>query len=114
MPIYEYQCKQCGETTDVRHGFDETVSTGCPACGGELVRRFSPAGIVFKGSGFYVTDSRKASAGAKSSGKDGGASPAKAASADSAKESKSSSDGAAPDSAAKPKETGGKSEGTAA
>jgi putative FmdB family regulatory protein len=68
MPLYEYECRQCGATTDVRHGFDETVTTRCPACGGELGRRFSPAGIVFKGSGFYVTDSRKPNASSGSSG----------------------------------------------
>jgi putative FmdB family regulatory protein len=60
LPIYEYQCRACGEVADVRHGFDEKNSEVCPKCGGELARRFSPAGIVFKGSGFYVTDSRKA------------------------------------------------------
>jgi putative FmdB family regulatory protein len=64
MPLYEYECRQCGATTDVRHGFDETVTTPCPACGGELGRRFSPAGS----SGFYVTDSRKP--GSSSSGGD--------------------------------------------
>jgi putative FmdB family regulatory protein len=89
MPLYEYECRQCGATTDVRHGFDETVTTRCPACGGELGRRFSPAGIVFKGSGFYVTDSRKpnassgsgdgkSSGGSKESKADAGGSGAKA------------------------------------
>lgn len=63
MPVYEYECRSCGTVTDVRHGFDETVSEACPACGGELTRRFSAAGIVFKGSGFYITDSRKAGGG---------------------------------------------------
>ncbi len=63
MPVYEYECRSCGTVTDVRHGFDETVSEACPACGGELVRRFSAAGIVFKGSGFYITDSRKSGGG---------------------------------------------------
>ncbi len=59
MPIYEYQCEQCATVTDVKHGFKETVSESCPKCGGTLKRLFNPAGIVFKGSGFYVTDSRK-------------------------------------------------------
>ena len=72
MPLYEYQCPACGKVTEVRHGFNETVSEPCDACGGPLVRRFSPAGIVFKGSGFYVTDSRKA-AEPKSSGGTSGA-----------------------------------------
>jgi putative FmdB family regulatory protein len=59
LPIYEYECKKCGAVTDIRHGFKETVDQPCEACGGPLTRRFNPAGIVFKGSGFYVTDSRK-------------------------------------------------------
>ena len=59
MPIYEYQCEKCGTVTDIRHGFKETTSDVCPKCGGGLKRLFNPAGIVFKGSGFYVTDSRK-------------------------------------------------------
>lgn len=60
MPIYEYECTACGAVTDIRHGFKETTSEVCPACGSALKRLFRPAGIVFKGSGFYVTDSRKA------------------------------------------------------
>jgi putative FmdB family regulatory protein len=63
VPLYEYECRSCGTVTDIRHGFDETVTQACPACGGELARRFSATGIVFKGSGFYITDSRKASGG---------------------------------------------------
>jgi predicted nucleic acid-binding Zn ribbon protein len=61
--------------TDIRHGFKETASDPCPSCGGsELKRIFRPAGIVFKGSGFYVTDSRKPSATDASASKTGGAS----------------------------------------
>jgi putative FmdB family regulatory protein len=114
MPLYEYQCRQCGVATDVRHGFDETVSTRCPACGGELARQFSPAGIVFKGPGFYVTDSRKSAAGAKSTSKETGSGQTKPASTEARKESASSSDGAGSASAAKPAESGSKGEGTAA
>lgn len=60
MPLYDYQCAKCGEVTEVRHGFEETHTDPCPKCGGQLGRLFNPAGIVFKGSGFYITDSRKA------------------------------------------------------
>lgn len=62
MPLYDYKCTQCGAVTEVRHGFDESHSEPCPACGGRMARVFNPAPIVFKGSGFYVTDSRKSSA----------------------------------------------------
>ncbi|MBV8583670.1 MAG: zinc ribbon domain-containing protein [Candidatus Eremiobacteraeota bacterium] len=58
MPLYEYGCPKCGHSTDVRHGFDERPELQCEQCGTPLQRRFSAAPIVFKGSGFYVTDSR--------------------------------------------------------
>jgi putative FmdB family regulatory protein len=61
MPLYDYKCTQCGKTTEIRRGFDETHTEACPSCGGKLARVFNPAPIVFKGSGFYVTDSRKSS-----------------------------------------------------
>ncbi len=60
MPLYDYQCKQCKTVREIRHGFRETTSEACAACGGELQRIFNPAPIVFKGSGFYKTDSRGA------------------------------------------------------
>ncbi len=103
MPLYEYECRGCGAITDVRHGFDETVTTRCPACGGELGRRFSPAGIVFKGSGFYVTDSRKPS-GAKAGGSARARRPA------TSKRARPTRRG----SARRPPGLAGKSEGTAA
>jgi putative FmdB family regulatory protein len=61
VPLYDYQCKQCQAVTEVRHGFKEVHAEACPQCGGPLARVFNPAGIVFKGSGFYITDSRKSS-----------------------------------------------------
>jgi putative FmdB family regulatory protein len=67
LPLYEYQCRSCQKTADVRHGFKETFDGKCEHCGGEMARVYSPAGIVFKGSGFYLTDSRKAAEAAVSS-----------------------------------------------
>jgi putative FmdB family regulatory protein len=61
MPLYDYKCADCGRIVEIRHGFNETPDETCAACGGRLVRVFNPAPIVFKGSGFYVTDSRKKS-----------------------------------------------------
>lgn len=61
MPLYDYQCSKCQKVTEVRHGFDDTYAEPCKACGGPLSRVFNPAPILFKGSGFYVTDSRKSS-----------------------------------------------------
>lgn len=66
MPLYEYKCKSCGTVSDIRHGFKESVTEPCAACGGELTRVFNAAGIVFKGSGFYVNDSRKSGASSNS------------------------------------------------
>lgn len=66
MPLYDYQCSKCQNVVEVRHGFNDSYAEPCPACGGELKRVFNPAPIVFKGSGFYVTDSRKPSGDASS------------------------------------------------
>ena len=67
MPLYDYQCKACQTVTEVRHGFREDYRGSCPSCGAsELARVFNPAPILFKGSGFYVTDSRKSSGGGSS------------------------------------------------
>jgi putative FmdB family regulatory protein len=66
LPLYEYQCRACRKTAEVRHGFKETFEGKCEACGGEMARVFTPAGIVFKGSGFYLTDSRSAAEAKKS------------------------------------------------
>lgn len=87
MPLYDYRCRACSKVTEVRHGFGEVHQDACPDCGGELARVFSPAGIVFKGSGFYLTDSRKASEKAKSSESGTTAEPAKPAEAAKASES---------------------------
>jgi putative FmdB family regulatory protein len=62
MPLYDYKCTSCGKVTEVRHGFNESHTDPCPACGEKVQRVFSAAPIVFKGSGYYVTDSRKSSA----------------------------------------------------
>jgi putative FmdB family regulatory protein len=61
LPLYEYHCASCGQSVDKRHGFDEAMTDRCEHCGGELKRTFNIAGIAFKGSGFYVNDSRKSS-----------------------------------------------------
>ena len=58
MPTYEYACTECGDRTEVVQSFADAPPTTCTVCGGPLRRVFSPVGIVFKGSGFYRTDSR--------------------------------------------------------
>ncbi|HEX8827001.1 MAG TPA: FmdB family zinc ribbon protein [Xanthobacteraceae bacterium] len=61
MPLYDYRCTQCGRVTEVRHGFNDSHDAPCPACGAPLKRVFNAAPVLFKGSGFYVTDSRDSS-----------------------------------------------------
>lgn len=60
MPIYEYACTVCGERTEAKQSFDDPPLQECPNCGGKLRKLYSPVGIVFKGSGFYSTDAKKA------------------------------------------------------
>ena len=61
MPTYEYECTSCGQHIEVFQRSTEDALTTCGACGGPLRKVFHPAGIVFKGSGFYATDSRSGS-----------------------------------------------------
>ena len=65
MPTYGYRCTSCGTEFDIYQRFDEESLTQCPSCHGPLRKLFTPSGIVFKGGGFYRTDSR--GSGAKSS-----------------------------------------------
>ncbi len=58
MPLYEYQCTACGLRFERRQHFDDPPIERCPQCGGKVIRLIQPAGIIFKGSGFYVTDHR--------------------------------------------------------
>jgi len=61
MPTYEYACRSCGEHHDVVQPFGDDPLTECPSCGGPLRKVFGAVGVVFKGSGFYKTDSRTSS-----------------------------------------------------
>ena len=61
MPIYQYACSKCNTNFELRQGFNDECVAACPKCKGEAKRRFVPVPIIFKGSGFYVTDSRKPS-----------------------------------------------------
>jgi len=61
VPTYEYQCTACENRYETREGFDAPSRQPCPKCGGQAKRILFAPPIVFKGSGFYVTDSRKGS-----------------------------------------------------
>ena len=102
MPIYTYQCQSCDNVTEKRQSFSDDPLTTCEACSGDLRRLIHPAGIVFKGSGFYNTDYRgngAAKPGAESAKPDGEGTGA------------TTSDGAATSEAPAKSDTGAKSEG---
>lgn len=61
MPTYQYRCNDCGNELEVFQKFSDDPLTVCPGCQGPLRKVFNAVGIVFKGSGFYATDSRSAS-----------------------------------------------------
>ncbi|MFD4355147.1 FmdB family zinc ribbon protein [Nocardia sp. NPDC058519] len=58
MPTYSYACTQCDNRFDIVQSFSDDTLTECPQCAGKLRKLFNSVGIVFKGSGFYRTDSR--------------------------------------------------------
>ena len=61
VPTYAYVCKDCAHAFDVQQSFSDDALTTCPECGGTLRKQFGAVGVVFKGSGFYKTDSRDSS-----------------------------------------------------
>jgi len=58
LPIYEYECSRCSSRFELKQSFSDDTRVSCPQCGGSARRIFSPAVIIFKGSGFYSTDNR--------------------------------------------------------
>lgn len=84
MPTYSYACTACGHRFDAQQAFTDPSLTECPECTGRLRKLFGAVGVVFKGSGFYRTDSRSSGktasipAGTSSSGTGGSSKPAPA------------------------------------
>jgi len=58
MPMYQYACQDCNHRFEKRQSFHDAPLTECPQCHGRVQRVISPVGIIFKGSGFYVTDNK--------------------------------------------------------
>ena len=59
MPTYQYACRECGHAFEQFQSFSDDALSECPECSGRLRKLFNAVGVVFKGSGFYRTDSRK-------------------------------------------------------
>ena len=80
MPTYDYQCRSCGVITEVVHSMLDDGPTICELCGGQLRRVIHPTGIIFRGGGFYKTDSRSSSSsmvgGSSGGGSGDGGAPA--------------------------------------
>ena len=81
MPTYQYRCTECGHAFEEFQSFTDDALTVCSVCGGRLRKVFNAVGVVFKGSGFYRTDSRGSTAAASDS------TPGESKSSDSKKES---------------------------
>ncbi|WP_433389696.1 FmdB family zinc ribbon protein [Micromonospora sp. KLBMP9576] len=75
VPTYQYACTACGHQLEAVQSFSDAPLSECPACEGRLRKVFNSVGVVFKGSGFYRTDSRSSASEAAKSG--GAAKPAK-------------------------------------
>jgi putative FmdB family regulatory protein len=58
VPTYDYRCRDCGHEIEIIHSILEDGPDACDRCRGPLIRVLHPAGVIFRGSGFYVTDSR--------------------------------------------------------
>jgi putative FmdB family regulatory protein len=104
VPTYQYTCTDCGEPVEAVQKFTDAPLTVCAACGGRLRKVFSPVGIVFKGSGFYRTDSRNGSSASAPAAKDKEKASSDSSSS-SSESSASSSNGSADKAAAKKTET---------
>src|SRR6266568_8217135 len=113
VPIYSYTCTSCNEVVERRQSYTDPPLTTCEQCGGTLRKIIHPVGIVFKGSGWYSTDSRasgsaaSASSSSDSSGakdgvpKDSGSKDSGSKDAGSSRDSGASKDTASKDSGAK-------------
>ncbi len=76
MPTYAYACTACDHRFEIFQSFSEDSLTQCPQCQGRLRKLFNAVGVVFKGNGFYRTDSRKGSSSVPASSSSGSSAPA--------------------------------------
>ena len=90
MPTYSYACTECGDRFDAVQAFSDNALTTCPKCNGRLRKLFGNVGVVFKGSGFYRTDSREAAKASAKSSSNGSSSSSESTSSTSTSEKSSS------------------------
>ena len=91
MPTYSYACTECGNRFDAVQSFTDAALTTCSECNGRLRKLFGNVGVVFKGSGFYRTDSRESAKSGATSSSNGSASSSESTSSSSSEKSSSTS-----------------------
>ena len=91
MPTYSYACTECGDRFDAVQAFSDSALTTCSKCDGRLRKLFGNVGVVFKGSGFYRTDSRESAKSSAKSSTNGSASSSESSSSSSSEKSSSTS-----------------------
>ncbi|WP_107770961.1 FmdB family zinc ribbon protein [Nocardioides sediminis] len=116
MPTYQYLCTECGHAFEQFQSFNDDALTHCPECDGRLRKVFNAVGVVFKGSGFYRTDSRSGSSSSSSSGSgssssdsSGSSSPSSGTSSSGSGSSTSSGSSSSGSSSGQPSSTGSSS-----
>jgi putative FmdB family regulatory protein len=105
MPIYEYLCEKCGQSTEAIQRLADPPLTECPKCGGKLRKKVSAPAFQFKGTGWYVTDYARKGGGGKGAKKGDGEKSAEKK--DESKASTTAGDGGTPSSGSSEKKTGG-------
>jgi putative FmdB family regulatory protein len=93
VPTYSYACTECGDRFDAVQAFSDSALSTCSKCNGRLRKLFGNVGVVFKGSGFYRTDSRESGKSSSGSSKGSGGTSESSSSSSSEKSSSTSSNG---------------------
>jgi len=89
VPTYSYACTECSNRFDAVQAFSDAALTSCPECNGRLRKLFGNVGVVFKGSGFYRTDSRESAKSSSKSSSNGAAASSESTSSSSSEKSSS-------------------------
>ena len=100
MPTYSYACTECGNRFDAVQSFTDAALTTCSECNGRLRKLFGNVGVVFKGSGFYRTDSRESAKSSSNGSASGSESTGSSSTSASEKSSSTASDGSSSTSSA--------------